>query len=222
MQTSVDIISVGTLSHNRFWNETAPKRTPHATTTLIRDAGSTIVVDPSMPPEVLEYRLDERSGLKPKDIDVVFLTNFRPVHRRGIALFDGASWLMGGDEISHMQAHLSALVDRAESMHEPPDELVESELMLLGRLEPAAEQLTEFVHLFPSPGVTPGSASLLVLSGDRTVAVAGDTIITREYFEHRQIFDHHADADAAKHSFLDVVEIADLIIPGHGDWIFDI
>ena len=56
------IISIGTLSKNRFWGETQPKRFPHATTTLIQDGTQTILVDPSLPAEVLTQRLEERSG----------------------------------------------------------------------------------------------------------------------------------------------------------------
>ena len=41
----VDIISIGTLSRNRLWNETAAVRTPHATTSLIRVGKRHILVD---------------------------------------------------------------------------------------------------------------------------------------------------------------------------------
>ena len=44
-----DIISIGTLSRNRLWNETAAVRTPHATTTLIRTGSRHILVDPGLP-----------------------------------------------------------------------------------------------------------------------------------------------------------------------------
>ena len=36
MPVRVDIISIGTLSRNRLWNEPAAVRTAHATTTLLR------------------------------------------------------------------------------------------------------------------------------------------------------------------------------------------
>ena len=60
------VISIGALSKNRFWGETAPKRFPHATTTLICDGTQTILVDPSLPAEVLAQRLEERSALTPE------------------------------------------------------------------------------------------------------------------------------------------------------------
>jgi len=62
MPVSVEIISIGTLSRNRFWNETSARRPAHATTTLLRNDESSIIVDPALPPEILRQRLDERTG----------------------------------------------------------------------------------------------------------------------------------------------------------------
>ena len=87
----VDIISIGTLSRNRLWNETDALRTPHATTTLIRAAGKNILVDPGLPAAAIGARLFERTGMKPGEIDTVFLTNFRPAHRSGLSLLDRKS-----------------------------------------------------------------------------------------------------------------------------------
>ena len=61
----LDVISIGTLSRNRLWNEGQPVRTPHATTTLIRAGKRTIIVDPGLPPSALGARLFERTGLTP-------------------------------------------------------------------------------------------------------------------------------------------------------------
>src|SRR5215204_4160173 len=83
----MDVISIGTLSRNRLWNESQPVRTPHATTTLIRSGKRHILIDPGLPPQALGARLYERTGLRAEQIDTVFLTNFRPSHRAGLALF---------------------------------------------------------------------------------------------------------------------------------------
>src|SRR5438128_895285 len=85
-----DIISIGTLSRNILWNESQPVRTAHATTTLIRTAKRNILVDPGLPAAALGARLFERTGLRPEQVDTVFLTNFRPAHRGGLALFGDA------------------------------------------------------------------------------------------------------------------------------------
>src|SRR5437870_4652860 len=102
----VIIISIGALSKNPLWNERVPVRTSHATTTLIRTTAVddpktnvNILVDPSLPAQVLDARLDERAGLKASDITHVFLTNWRPIHRRGLEHFAHAQWLMNQIEI---------------------------------------------------------------------------------------------------------------------------
>ena len=107
MRVSVDIISVGTLSRNRFWKEAGTCRPAHATTTLLRDSEATVIVDPSLPAEILRQRLDERTGLTPEQVETVFLTNFRPTHRRGLELFKHATWLMDETEIQAMRSFMN-------------------------------------------------------------------------------------------------------------------
>ncbi len=220
MPVSVDIISIGTLSRNRFWHEKSARRPAHATTTLLRDEELSIIVDPALPPAILRQRLDERTGLEPSRINTVFLTNFRPVHRRGLELFRHGTWLMHADEIEAMRCFLEDVSTGAAARGEPVEELVEQESKLLEHVQAAPDELTEQIHLFPTPGVTPGAASLLVLDKDRTTVVAGDAIINKEYFAHRQAFEQHSDAAQAVQAVAELVEIADRIIPGHDDWIF--
>ena len=68
--------------------ETEAVRTAHATTTLIRIGKRAILVDPGLPPPALNARLFERTGLRPAQIDTIFLSNFRPSHRAGLPLFE--------------------------------------------------------------------------------------------------------------------------------------
>ena len=62
------IISIGTLASNPIWNEKGQVRTGHATTTLVRSGAANILVDPSLPPQILLARLSERTDLDPKAI----------------------------------------------------------------------------------------------------------------------------------------------------------
>ena len=105
----VDILSIGTLSRNRLWNETKSLRTAHATTTLIRTPKRTILVDPGLPPQAIAMRLNERTGLAPRDVDTVFLTNFRPAHRAGLAAFSHAKVLI--HEVEQRGASEGPLLD---------------------------------------------------------------------------------------------------------------
>src|SRR5437867_1431161 len=121
MSVEIRVVSIGTLSRNRFWNETQARRAAHSTTTNLREGNTTIIVDPGLPPELLGHRLVERTGLRPDQIDTVFLTTFSPVHRRALALIDKAAWLMHAAEIDAMRDHLAQMTQRART---EPDEIM--------------------------------------------------------------------------------------------------
>src|SRR3954463_16522984 len=112
-QIRFDIISIGTLSRNRIWGESDAVRTPHATSTLIRAGKRNILVDPGLPGAALGARLFERTGLRPEQVDTVFLTNFRPAHRAGLGLFGHARLLINEAEQQATRGHLEALIEQA-------------------------------------------------------------------------------------------------------------
>src|SRR5262245_42627330 len=110
----IDIISIGTLSRNRLWNETEAKRTPHSTCSLIRTAKQNILVDPGLPAQILVARLNERTGMDADDIDTIFLTNFRPSHRAGVMAFDGAKVYIHENEQEAVRQMLKARMEETE------------------------------------------------------------------------------------------------------------
>lgn len=214
MALSFDIISIGCLSRNRLWGEKAPVRTGHATTTLVRDTGMTLLVDPALPPEILTRLLNDRAGLSPDKVDAVFLTTWQPAHRRGLTLFDRATWMMHGLEIEAVRDHLNDTLSRSADDAEVRD-VVNQELALLEQVQTAADKLSAGVDLFPVPGPSVGSAALLLVPASRTIAIAGDAVVTREHYEQGQIYDRSYDAEQARESFAELIEIADVIVPGH-------
>src|SRR5436309_12495350 len=107
----LDIISIGTLSQNRLWDETEPVRTPHATTSLIRTGKRNILVDPGLPAPAIKARLFERTGLQPEQIDTVFLTNFRPAHRAGLSTFARAKVFIHEREREQSAARVEAHIE---------------------------------------------------------------------------------------------------------------
>lgn len=229
MAIRVDIVSIGTLGRNRIWGEKTPVRTPHATTTLIRASveGSAagererrILVDPGLPGPALEARLFERTGLRADDIDVVFLTSFRPAHRAGLAAFAGAKWLIHEAEQSAVERHLTEMVERADD-----DEVrstVGAELALLERVAVAEEdRLVPNVDLFPLPGYTPGLCGLLVAEPAQTTLIAGDAVPSRDHLLAAQVLPDAYDTEAAGEALREVYEIADLIVPGHDNWFLN-
>jgi Cft2 family RNA processing exonuclease len=210
----VDIISIGTLSRNRIWGEQQAVRTAHATTTLVRTGGRTILVDPGLPVAVQGPRLFERTGLSPDKVDTIFLTNFRPSHRAGIELFARAKLIMGEVEQQWTRHRIEGLLEQA-----PADDLdrraLEADLRLLDRITVAPDKLAEDVDLFPLGGYTPGTCGLLVSAPITTLLIAGDAVPTLDHFLAGQALPDSVDIEASQESMREAYEIADLIVPGH-------
>lgn len=213
-QIRFDIISIGTLSRNRLWNETKPVRTPHATCTLIRSGRQNILVDPGLPGPAMSARLFERTSLSPDQIDVIFLTNFRPAHRAGLEIFSRAKILIHEVEQQATRQHLERLYKEA------PEEDIDrgyigKELKLLNSLTAAEDRVADQLDLFPLPGYTPGTCGLLIKMPMASVMLAGDAVPTQDHFLAGQVLPDSYDIQAAQESLREVYEIADLIIPGH-------
>ena len=192
------VISIGTLAHHPLWGERGDVRPAHATTTLIDAGDAKILVDPSLPEQILVPRLLERSGLKPEAITHVFLTNFHPMRRRGITAFDDAQWLVGELERESVGAQLVAKFQEAEGAGDSDlAKSLRAEITLLQRCKSSPDTLAMGVDLFPLYGVTQGSCGLLLPQPSATVLVA-------------PVFS----LEQAQESFKEVIEIADLIVCG--------
>jgi glyoxylase-like metal-dependent hydrolase (beta-lactamase superfamily II) len=210
----VDVISIGTLSRNRLWSESEVVRTAHSTTTLIRSGKHCILVDPGLPPPALRARLNERTGLRPDQIDTIFLTNFRAAHRAGLGLFPKARLLIHPVEKQAAAQFIGGLIDQA------PDEdidraMLQAELDLLESSAEPDDKLAGSVDLFPLFGYTPGTCGLLVNMPALSTFIAGDAVPTQDHFLAGQVLPDSHDIKAAQEAMAEVYEIADLIIPGH-------
>jgi glyoxylase-like metal-dependent hydrolase (beta-lactamase superfamily II) len=213
------IISIGTLSQNEFWNEPPAQRTPHATTTLIRSKDRVILVDPGLPATIIAARLKERAGIGPEAVTEVFLTNFRPAHRRGLEAFPQAAWLVSAAE---REVVGKALVEQYRlNDDEKIKTLIGQDIALLKRCTPAPDRLAEHVDLFPLPGFTPGTCGLLLSHPNSTTLVAGDAIATSEHLDAGRVQRGSYDMTQALESFTEAVEIADAIIPAHDNLILN-
>jgi glyoxylase-like metal-dependent hydrolase (beta-lactamase superfamily II) len=210
----LDIISIGTLSRNRLWNEQEATRTAHATTSLIRIGKRNILVDPGLPPQVLGARLNERSGLKPEQIDTVFLTNFRPAHRGGIALFSRAKLYIHENEQQAAQQQLERMIEEAPA-EDIDRQVMKADLKLLTSMKPAPDKLADQLDLFPLFGYTPGQCGLIVAGATNTIILAGDAVPSQDHFLAGQTLPDAWDIKAAHEAMSEVYEIADLIVPGH-------
>ena len=207
------IISIGSLAHHELWHDQGPARTAHATTTLVRSGDKVVLVDPGLPPTAIAARLRERSGLAPEAITDVFLTNFRPEHRWGLPAFDKARWWIAERE---REVIGSMLIDRYRSEAEPEvRQMLEADIALLKRCGAAPDSLAPHVDLFPLPGYTAGTCGILLALPGQTTLLAGDAVATSEHLEQGRVLRGAYDLEQAQASFLEAVEIADLLVPGY-------
>jgi hypothetical protein len=160
------VISIGTLAANPLWEEGAEARTGHATTTLLSvDAGTHVLVNPSLPATALLARLGERTPVRANQVTHVFLTSADSLqvthvfltsadslHHRAIAVFESAQWLAYETELSAARAAVAAQLDEARDGSD--DELlamIQGELDILDRCRPAPDKLSTCSRCRASP-----------------------------------------------------------------------
>lgn len=215
MSVEYSVISIGALSKNRLWGESASLRTPHATTTVVFDEGKVILVDPSLPAQAMGPVFNERTGKQLGDVTDVFCTTLRPVHRRSIMAMPDATWWACQDEIESYRSKLVVLLDSAGRLDPQETANIEADLKLLENFRPAPETFTRQVTVYPMNGATSGSAGLLLTPPTMSVVIAGDAVLTAEHVSLGQVWEGCDDREKALASLQDILELVDVIIPGH-------
>ncbi len=222
MSVQFRVISIGALGAHPLWNERGEARPAHATTTLITVGAAHILVDPSLPPQILVPRLAERSNLKPQQITHVFLTCLHPAHRRGLAAFDKAEWFVSTVERESIGVPLVAKFHEARDAGDADlAQTLHQEIEVIERCKPAPESLAAGVDLFPSAGVTPGLTGLLLAMRGSTTIVAGDAMPTQEHLEQGKVLSQCHDLAKARESFAEIIEIADFIVAGRDNLLIN-
>jgi len=220
MSVEFCVVSIGALSRNRLWGESAAVRTSHATTTAVFADERLILVDPSLPAAAMGPVLNERTGRQLADVTDVFCTTLRPVHRRSIQALPDAAWWVHGDELAAYRGHLTGLLETAERLDADAATAVEGDLKLLERFGAAPEQFGDQVTVYPLAGASPGSAGLLLTPPTSTILIAGDAAVTAEHVRRGQVWEGCADVEAALRCLGDLLELADVIVPGHDNVAF--
>lgn len=224
----VRVISIGALSAHPLWGEREPVRTGHATTTLVRTERASVLVDPGLPAPALVARLHERAGVTPSEISHVFLTSFQPECRLGIEAFEHAAWLIAerereavGVPLAHGLARLEGTRQAAEAAGQTldPDQqnalrVLQHDIAILQRCQPAPDSIAPCVDLFPMPGVTPGLTGLLIAEPSRTTLICGDAVPTSDHLAEGMVLPDCHDRELARESLAEAIEIADVLILG--------
>ena len=214
------ILSIGTLACNPLWNESGAPRTGHATTTIIKSGDVFLLVDPSLPAQMLNAKLSERWGITLSSITHVFLTSFDPDRRRALDGLRHATWFMHEPEIESALLAIGEELQRAEG-DASLSLLLEQHRDLLTAFEVPDDKVVAGVDLFPLPGYTPGSCGLILPTPKRTILLCGDTIATSEHLAQASVLSNCANIELAQESFKECVEIADVLIPGRDNVILN-
>lgn len=151
-------------------------------------------------------------GLKPSDIDILFITHWHLDHFGNVKMFKDSTIMTSEAAVSRVKIDVTGARD--------------------------GEQIADGVKVVHTPGHTADHASLvfktdrlrqsiqtssggrIVGIGEVTVAAAGDAVLTPAFYATDTIWTQNKDftsKDAAAASVNKLVDEADYIIPGHGD-----
>lgn len=200
----VTVVNIGTLSMNRFWGESERVRSASATCSVVETGGQRLIVDPSPHPEELERLLFDRCGLGSRQIDQVFLTHRHADHRYGLELFAGKPWSMASAELEAWR------------------QTEKSDVSLPARFEPAEGALPPGLSLLFTPGHTATHHSLVVPTGWGPLIVAGDAVMTPDFWNAEEGYHNSVDFDAARATIRALKRQAAIVLPGHGNFILNL
>jgi len=194
-----DIICIGNLSRNRYWGESESKavRSALCTCTLVAGDGFRLLVDPAFADAgVMAAELSRRTGLQPSDVTAVFITHEHGDHHAGLRHFDGAQWFAAPEP--------AEIVNRSRKYDKP--------------IATVTGRLFDAIDVIHTAGHTPGHHSLGFESEGRSVVVAGDAVMTRDFWRDRQGYFNSKDFPRASRTIEMLAETADIIVPGHDNY----
>ena len=194
-----DIITIGNLSRNRYWGESEERalRPAICTSTLIRFGDCCLLVDPSLAePDQMACELDRRTGLELKEITDIFITHHHGDHHFGLKHFPDAVWLAA--------PQVADKVNLSGDYSKP--------------VQPATGQIYDAVEVISTPGHTMEHHSLRFWWDGLSVIVAGDAVMTADFWAARQGYHNSVDFQLASDTMDGLSAMADIIVPGHDNY----
>jgi hypothetical protein len=198
-----DIITIGNLSRNRYGGESDERaiRSAICTCSIISGEDFHVIIDPSLDDEkAMGTELYRRTGLTPDKIDVVFITHQHGDHIVGLKHFMKARWLAGSDVASGLNNSAS----------------------LPKQIESAEKSLFGTIDVIPTPGHTSDHQSLRFDYRGMSIVIAGDSVATKDFWDERRAYYNVLDLKESKRSMEKIDSIADVIVPGHDNYFFNI
>lgn len=220
MSVDYRIIQIGAMDHNLLWGEQRPIRPTVATCTLVVQDDRWLLVDPSLPAESLAATFAARTGRGLEVVTDVFCTTLTPEARRGLPALAHANCWAGETELEWYGQKLEALAETTDRLDAEQARDVEKEIEQIRRFRPPPEKFSEQITVYPLAGPTPGCTGVLLTPPMQTVVIAGPAAPTREHVERGMVWQHAADTEQAMESLTDMLELADLIVPGFDNVMF--
>lgn len=193
------VVTIGNLSRNHYWgdSEERPVRPTLCTCTLIRCDGGNVLVDPSCEDGArMAAEIERTTGLKVTDVTTVFLTHEHGDHHYGLRHFADAVWVAGPE--------VAAAINASQEYRK--------------QVQAATGRLLDCLDLVPTPGHTPGHHSLRFDCEGLSIVVAGDAVMTKDFWRERRPYFNATDARVARQSMERLAGMAEAIVPGHGNW----
>jgi glyoxylase-like metal-dependent hydrolase (beta-lactamase superfamily II) len=187
-------LNIGQLSRNKFWGESDDRayREAVCVSTLIElPDGGCVLVDLGLPYDRMIETIFNRRGISADKVTAIFLTHFHGDHIVDLNRYEGIPIYASQEEIALNGAALSA------------------------KVLPWEEGLFPGVKLFPLPGHTMGTAGLAFLSKGFRTLVAGDGVMTRDFFLAEEGFNNTVDKEALQRSIRRARDEFDMVVPGH-------
>ena len=186
-------LNIGCLSRNKFWGEPVDRARRNAvcsSTLLELPDGSFLLVDPGLPYDIMKETLYNRRGVSPDKLSAIFLTHFHGDHMVDLAKYD------------HCRIFASAEEIESNAASRPRD------------AEPLGVRF-EGISVVSLPGHTMGTSGLAFISGGLKILVAGDAVMTKDFFMAGEGYFNTVDAVLANESIRYAGEHFDVIVPGH-------
>ncbi len=186
-------LNIGCLSRNKFWNEDTgwKYRDAVCTSTLLEYPGGFLLVDPGLTFEHMKETIFNRRGINMEMITAIFLTHFHDDHRVEL------------EKYGNIPVFSSAI------------ELATNSVRLPVSVIPFDTADFDGITLVKLPGHTTGTAGLGFVSDGERVLVAGDAVMTKDFFMAGEGYFNTVDCGAASDSIQRIRENFDLVIPGH-------
>lgn len=191
-----DIVTIGNLSRNRYWGESDahPVRSALCTCTFVESSRLRLLVDPSISEaQAMDAELHRRTGLHLPAITSVFVTHAHGDHHAGLDHFSNANWFA---------APSVAEAINKTGRHGKP-------------VMPVGDMLGDDIDVIGTPGHTLDHHSLRLDCDGYSIVIAGDAVMTRDFWRHRQGYFNSADFALAARTMDHLASTADIIVPGH-------